>query len=77
MPTMMNVNEAKANFSSALAAVEREGLTVTIMRYGHPVARLVPVRNPRSLSRDPFLSQVKINGSLFDDDTSDWEAMND
>lgn len=77
MPTMMNVNEAKANFSSAISAVEHENAVITIMRYGHPVARIVPVRETRSLVPDPVLSQVKINGKLFDDDSADWEAMND
>ena len=30
----------------------------------------------RTLEPDPFLSQVEIKGSLFDDDSDDWEAMN-
>ena len=30
----------------------------------------------RVLKPDPFLSQVEIKGSLFDDDSDDWEAMN-
>lgn len=30
----------------------------------------------RMLEPDPFLSQVEIKGSLFDDDSDDWEAMN-
>lgn len=77
MPTMMNVNEAKANFSSAIAMVEHDNAVITIMRYGHPVARIVPVRKTRSLTPDPVLSQVKINGNIFDDDSSDGEAMND
>jgi hypothetical protein len=29
------------------------------------------------LDIDPKLSQIQIKGSLFDDDSSDWEAMND
>ena len=30
----------------------------------------------RKLEIDPFLSQVQVKGSLFDDDSADWEAMN-
>ena len=43
MPTVLNVNEAKTNFSNVLAAVENDLVTVTIMRYGHPVAQIVPI----------------------------------
>ena len=42
-PIKMNVNEAKAKFSSLLAGVERTGQPVTILRYGHPVAQVVPM----------------------------------
>lgn len=34
MPTVLNVNEAKTNFSNVLATVENDLVTVTIMRYG-------------------------------------------
>ena len=37
MPTMQNVNEAKANFSAVLAEVENKLTVITIMRYGRPV----------------------------------------
>ena len=30
----------------------------------------------RKLEVDAFLSQVQVKGSLFDDDSADWEAMN-
>ena len=35
-----------------------------------------PSAPKRKLEADAFLSQVQINGSLFDDDSADWEAMN-
>ena len=35
-----------------------------------------PSVQKRMLEPDPFLSQVEIKGSLFDDDSADWEAMN-
>ena len=77
MPTVMNVNEAKANFSGLLSFVNKDRATVTIVRYGHPIAQIVPCRGKRRLTVDPKLSQIQIKGSLFEDDSADWEAMND
>ena len=76
MPTVLNVNEAKANFSGMLAEVERNNLTITITRYGRPVARVVPIeRKARSLSPIPGLAgKIKINCDLFADGSEDWEA---
>jgi prevent-host-death family protein len=78
MPTVLNVNEAKANFSGVLAEVERNMLTITITRYGRPVARVVPIeRKARSLSPIPGLAgKIKINCDLFADGSGDWEACN-
>jgi len=77
MPTVVNVNEAKANFSGLLSFVRKDRAVVTIVRYGHPIAQIVPCPRKRCLDIDPKLSQIQIKGSLFDDDSSDWEAMND
>ena len=76
MPTVLNVNEAKANFSGMLAEVERNMLTITITRYGRPVALVVPIeRKARSLSPIPGLAgKIKINCDLFADGSEDWEA---
>ena len=62
--TQISTHEAKARFSELLASVERSGEPVIIFRYGHPVARLMPVERPRRLDPD-----------LFADDSDDWEAM--
>lgn len=35
-----------------------------------------PSAPKRELEPDPFLSKVEVKGSLFDDDSVDWEAMN-
>ena len=43
MPTILNVHEAKANFSGVLAEVENNLTIITIMRYGRPVAKIVPI----------------------------------
>ena len=76
MPTVLNVNEDKTNFSSVLAEVERNMLIITITRYGRPVARVVPIeRKARSLSPIPGLAgKIKINCDLFADGSEDWEA---
>lgn len=77
MPTVMNVNEAKSNFSSLLASVFKDRTVVTIVRYGHPIAQIVPCAKKRRLDKDPLLSQIQIKGDLFEDESADWEAMND
>ena len=77
MPTVMNVNEAKSNFSGLLSFVHNDRTVVTIMRYGHPIAQIVPCPPRRKLRKDPLLSKIKIKCNLFEDESSDWEAMND
>ena len=77
MPTVMNVNEAKSNFSSLLSFVNKDRAVVTIVRYGHPIAQIVPCSKKRRLDKDPLLSQIQIKGDLFEDESADWEAMND
>ena len=77
MPTVMNVNGAKSNFSSLLSFVCKDRTVVTIVRYGHPIAQIVPCAKKRRLDKDPLLSQIQIKGDLFEDESADWEAMND
>ena len=43
------------------------------IEHGTVVKPSAPVR---MLEPDPFLSKVEVKGSLFDDDSADWEAMN-
>ena len=74
MPAVLNVNEAKANFSSVVADVERNLVTVMILRYGKPVAKIVPVRNERDVSPMPELAgKVRFSGDWFEDGSSEWE----
>lgn len=74
MPTVMNVNEAKSRFSSVLANLERTRIPVTIMRYGHPIAKLVPIQRHRDTSPIPGLAgRVKFTGDWFADDSDEWE----
>ena len=76
MPLTMNVNEAKTHFSSLVSDVEKNMVAFTIMRYGRPVARLVPLESPRrSFKPIPGLAgKIKVKCDLFDDSSSDWEA---
>ena len=74
MPTTLNVNEAKANFSGMLAEVESGLVSFTIMRYGRPIARVVPVERTRKIRPSPgYGSKIAIKGDLFADDSSLWE----
>lgn len=76
MPLTMNVNEAKTHFSSLVSEVEKNMVAFTIMRYGRPVARLVPLESPRrSFKPIPGLAgKIKVKCDLFDDSSSDWDA---
>ena len=74
MPTTMNVNEAKANFSGMLSEVESGLVSFTIMRYGRPIARVVPIEKPRRIRPIPGYGQkIVVKGDLFSDDSSLWE----
>ena len=48
-------------------------LLLDAIEQGTVVKPSAPTRN---LEADAFLSQVQVNGSRFDDDSADWEAMN-
>ena len=76
MPLTLNVNEAKTHFSSLVSEVVKNMVSFTIMRYGRPVARLVPLESPRrSFKPIPGLAgKIKVKCDLFDDSSSDWEA---
>lgn len=74
MPTLMNVNQAKSRFSSVLAELERTRIPVTITRYGHPVAKLVPILRTRDVSPIPGLEgRVEFTGDWFADEADEWE----
>lgn len=49
MTTTLSVNEAKANFSGMLSEVESGVVSFTIMRYGRPIARIVPIEQTRKI----------------------------
>ncbi len=74
MPTTLNVHEAKARFSGMLAEVESRLTSFTILRYGRPVAKIVPIARNRRIHPLPgYGSRIKIKGDLFADDSALWE----
>ena len=73
MPTMLNVNEAKTKFSNILANVENNLVTITIMRYGHPIAQIVPIKRQNRTKTDPLLSRISYPGNLCENEADDWE----
>ena len=73
MLTMLNVNEAKTKFSNILANVENNRVTVTIMRYGHPIAQIVPIKRHNRTKIDPVLSRISYTGDLCENESDDWE----
>ena len=79
MPTTLSVYDAKAKLSRVLANVEEKRMTVTILRYGHPIAQIVPIKPKlRSLTPDPaFAGKIKVKCDLFADDSSLWEACHE
>jgi prevent-host-death family protein len=58
---MVNVHEAKTQFSGLLAEIEKRGERIVICRNGEPVADLVPHRKRVSMAPDPELGAFKIN----------------
>ena len=74
MTTMMSVNEAKANFSGMLSEVESGFVTFTIMRYGRPIARIVPIERTRKIRPlAGYGTKIEVKGNLFADDSALWE----
>ena len=74
MPVTMNINDAKAYFSGMLAEVESRLATFTIMKYGRPIARVVPIERTRKIRPLPgYGTKIAVKGDLFADDSALWE----
>jgi antitoxin (DNA-binding transcriptional repressor) of toxin-antitoxin stability system len=56
----VNVHEAKTNFSSLLAKLEKNSESIVICRNGEPVADLVPHRRANRIKAHPALRKIKI-----------------
>jgi prevent-host-death family protein len=57
----VNVHEAKTNFSSLLARVEKDCASIVICRNGEPIADLVPHKFVNRIQPHPVLGKIKIN----------------
>ena len=76
MQTMLNVREAKADFSKILSHIEKDMVSVTIMRSGRPIARLSPITTRRSVKpMRKYVGKVRLVGDACADTTADWEAL--
>ena len=74
MPTTMSVNEAKANFSGMLSEVESGVVSFTILRYGRPIARVVPIERTRKIRPlAGYGTKIAVKCNLFSDDSALWE----
>lgn len=74
MTTMLNVNEAKTNFSGMLAEVESQLTSFTILKYGRPIARVVPIAPMRKIRPiADYGRKIVVKGDLFADDSDLWE----
>ena len=74
MTTTLSVNEAKANFSGMLSEVESGVVSFTIMRYGRPRARVVPIDQTRKIRPlAGYGAKIAVKGNLFSDDSALWE----
>ena len=74
MTTTLSVNEAKANFSGMLSEVESGVVSFTIMRYGRPIARVVPINQTRKIRPlAGYGAKIAVKGNLFSDDSALWE----
>ena len=72
----VNVHEAKTNFSSLIARIERSGESIIICRNGAPVANLVPHRRASRIDAHPVLSKVKIKyDPVAPLDTDEWPEV--
>ena len=71
----VSIHEAKTNLSALISQVERLGESVTICRYGRPVAELVPVQHGTRTQADPELSQIKINEDLTTPTEREWDDV--
>jgi len=56
----VNIHEAKTNFSSLLARLEKDSEPIVICRNGAPVAELVPHRRKNRTKAHPTFSKIKI-----------------
>jgi len=60
--------------TSVLAEVESRMVSFTILKYGRPIARVLPIEPNRKIRPLPgYGAKIAIKGDLFADDSGLWE----
>ena len=76
MPTVLSVEDAKTQFSGLVDYVDLNKSSITVLRSGRPVVRIMPIRPRRNLVPDDMLMSASISDAdLFDDCSSEFEAL--
>lgn len=68
----VSVHEAKARFSELVGRVQRQGVSVVVSRYGHPLVELRPLRAAKRSAKHPLLSRLVIRGDLTKPTEAEW-----
>lgn len=68
----ISIHEAKARFSELVGAVEKNGASVVVSRYGRPVVELRPLRAVKRTAKHPLLSRLVIRGDLTKPTEAEW-----
>jgi prevent-host-death family protein len=68
--------EAKTHFSALLERVEH-GERVIITKHGKPVARLIPINDQSTLSKQEAIKQLKKFSASHTLGDLDWKALRD
>ena len=73
---VINTSEFRLNFSRYLRHVAENGEELIITKFGRPVVKLVPYRNPQSII-GMFKDECKITGDIMELIDVEWNAMKD
>ena len=76
MPTVLSVEDAKTQFSGLVDYVDLNKSSITVLRSGRPIVRIMPIRPRRNLVPDDMLMSASISDAdLFDDCSSEFEEL--
>ena len=76
MPTVLSVEDAKTQFSGLVDYVDLNKSSITVLRSGRPVVRIMPIRPRRNLVPDDMLMSASISDAdLFADCSSEFEEL--
>ena len=74
MPAVIEEKALESDLINVLSDIEKTMSVVTILRFGRPVARLVPMGQVRRIEPIPnYSDRVEINCDLFADESGLWE----